>query len=346
MRRGFQLDGRTIEMGGECFIIGEVAQAHDGSLGMAHAYIDAVAGAGADAVKFQTHIADAESTSREPFRIRSSDQDGSRLEYWRRMEFTEDQWRGLARHAAERGLVFLSSPFSIDALEILLRVGIAAWKIPSGEVTNVPLLERALATGKPLLISTGMSSIAEIDALMQLVAGTDVLLFQTTSAYPTPPEDIGLRLIPEFRRRYECPVGLSDHSGTIFAGLGAVMGGLEALEVHVTFDRRLFGPDVSASITIDELGTLIGGVRFLERARDGMRDKDIVTSDLAPLRLIFGRSVVAVRDIAAGTVLSEEDLACKKPGGGLPPERLRRLIGRRTTRALRRDEAIAEHDVE
>src|SRR5258706_2048327 len=140
-----------------CLIIAEVAQAHDGSLGLAHAFIDAIAAAGADAVKFQTHIAAAESTPAEPFRVKFSKQDASRYEYWKRMEFTEDQWRGLAEHARERGILFVSSPFSIEAVDLLERVGMPMWKIPSGETSNAMLLDRILDTGAPVLLSTWMS---------------------------------------------------------------------------------------------------------------------------------------------------------------------------------------------
>src|SRR5438094_2671899 len=146
-----------------CLIVGEVAQAHDGSLGIAHAFIDAIAAAGADAVKFQTHLAHAESTPAEPWRVRFSMQDDSRYAYWRRMEFTEEQWCGLRAHAIDRGLLFLSSPFSLEAVELLMRVGVAAWKIASGEIANGSMLDRMTESGLPIMLSTGMSRLDEID---------------------------------------------------------------------------------------------------------------------------------------------------------------------------------------
>src|SRR4030095_1630017 len=148
----------------KCLIIGEVAQAHDGSLGMAHAYIDAVANAGADAVKFQTHIAAAESTPGEPWRVKFSRQDTTRYDYWKRMEFSEEQWRGLADHANGRGLLFLSSGFSPEAVDLLERVGVPAWKVGSGEVSNPPLLAKMARTGKPVILSSGLSDWDELDA--------------------------------------------------------------------------------------------------------------------------------------------------------------------------------------
>src|SRR4051812_45843260 len=148
---------------GRCLIVGEVALSHDGSLGLAHAFIDAIARAGADAVKFQTHIAAAESTPAEPWRVRFSSQDPTRYDYWKRMEFTADQWLTLKRHADERKLIFLSSPFSVEAVQLLHRVGVPAWKVASGEISNGPLFDAVLETRLPILLSTGMSDLTEID---------------------------------------------------------------------------------------------------------------------------------------------------------------------------------------
>src|SRR5690242_6804505 len=166
-----------------CMIIAEVAQAHDGSLGMAHAFIDAAARAGADAVKFQTHIAAAESSPQEPWRVKFSYQDASRYDYWKRMEFTEAQWVGLEQHAREKGLVFLSSPFSMQAVELLARVGVPAWKVGAGEVSNLPMLERLAATGKPVILSSGMSPWEEMDRAVEAVRRNCAVL-QCTTSYP------------------------------------------------------------------------------------------------------------------------------------------------------------------
>jgi N-acetylneuraminate synthase len=328
-------------------IVGEVAQAHDGSLGMAHAFIDAIASAGADAVKFQTHIAAAESTPAEPWRVKFSPQDESRYAYWKRMEFSEEQWGGLRRHAAERGLLFLSSPFSREAVELLSRVGVAAWKVASGETGNQPLLERIAATRLPVLLSTGMSPLSEIDRAVQQLAGHGpaIAVLQCTSAYPCPPEKVGLNLIPFYRSRYGCPVGLSDHSGTIFPGLAAVVLGAEVLEVHVTLSREMFGPDVPASITTEELRELVTGVRFVEAMCAHPVDKDVLAAEMAPLRSIFAKSVVARMDLPAGTWLREEHLTLKKPGTGMAAADLPRLLGARLRRSVRADEVLTVADV-
>jgi len=323
-----------------CLVIAEVAQAHDGSLGTAHAFIDAFADAGADAVKFQTHIASAESTRDEPWRVKFSPQDETRFDYWRRVEFTEDQWRGLKRHADEKGLHFLSSPFSMEAVALLKRVGAAAWKIASGETSNAMMLTAMADTKLPVLLSTGMSPMAEIDAAVEAIqsAGLDPVVFQCTSMYPTPPEDVGINLLSVFRDRYRCPVGLSDHSGTIFPSLAAAALGAAAVEVHVAFSRRMFGPDVVASVTIEELAELTAGVRFMTRMRYHPVDKDEMADRLSPMRDLFTRSIALKRNLPAGTTLAAEHLSLKKPGTGIPPAEMDRVIGR----TLRRDASPSE----
>jgi N-acetylneuraminate synthase len=327
-----------------CLVITEVAQAHDGSLGAAHAFIDAAAQAGADAIKFQTHIAVEESTRAEPWRVRFSLQDETRYDYWKRMEFTEAQWLGLAHHALRVGLVFLSSPFSMAAVDLLERVGVPAWKVASGEVSNLPMIERMASTGKPVLLSSGMSGWQELDRAVEVVQskGAPLAIFQCTTAYPAPPERVGLNVLAELRERYSCPVGLSDHSGAIFAGLAAATLGADMLEVHVTFSRQAFGPDVSASLTFDELADLVLGVKFIEKALGNPVDKDAEEKGAEELRTTFGKSVVAARDLSKGTVITSEDLAAKKPGWGIPAVRLSELVGRTLLRDLAADEMIRE----
>lgn len=331
---------------GRCLIIGEVAQSHDGSLGAAHAFIDAIANAGADVVKFQTHIAAAESTPQEPWRVKFSKQDASRYEYWQRMEFSAEQWQGLADHARERGLLFLSSPFSPEAIDLLMSIGVPAWKIASGEVNNRQLLNQILQTRLPVLLSTGMSGIAEIDSAVQQVkaAGVELMVMQCTTAYPCPPEKIGLNMIPLLRERYNCTVGLSDHSGTIYAGLAAATLGIEALEVHVAFSREMFGPDVPASVTTGELKQLVEGVRFIEKMRNSPVDKDAFAEDAAPLRKLFNKSIVAAVNLPKGITLAEKHLALKKPGNGLSGDWMNDLIGKTLLRDIKADEQILEGD--
>jgi N-acetylneuraminate synthase len=331
-----------------CLIIGEVAQAHEGSLALAHAFIDAIADAGADAVKFQTHMAAAESTPAEPWRSRFTNQDATRYAYWQRMEFAEPHWVDLREHATRRGLQFLSSPFSTEAVELLERVGVSAWKVPSGEVGNIQMLERIARTGLPVYVSSGMSGMAELDRAVAVVRAHNAPLtvLQCTSAYPCGPEQVGLNLIPVLRDRYGCGVGLSDHTGTIYPGLAAATLGIDVLEVHVTLSRHMFSPDQAASLTPEALQTLVSGVRFIERMLAHPVDKNALAKEMGPLRDIFTKSFVPRTDLPQGTILSEADLVLKKPGTGFSADRLPDLVGRRLRRPIRADEVFTEGDLD
>ena len=333
---------------GQCLIIGEVAQSHDGSLGMAHSFIDAIANAGADAVKFQTHIAAEESTSGEPWRVKFSPQDESRFEYWQRMEFTKDQWAGLKQHADDRGILFMSTPFSERAADMLSEIGMKVWKIASGEVGNLPLLTKIASSGDPVILSSGMSDWDELDTAVNTVRknGNPLAVLQCTSAYPCPPEKIGLNVLYVLRERYGLPVGLSDHSGKIYAGLAAVSLGAEVLEVHVALSREMFGPDVPASLTTKELRQLVDGSRQIERMLGATVDKDLAADDLQELRKIFTKSLVASMDIAPGTTLTAEHMKLKKPGTGLPASSIPDLIGRKVKQQIKADETLLLQNVE
>ena len=175
-----------------CFLIAEIGQAHEGSLGIAHSYIDAVAESGVDAIKFQTHISEAESTLQDQFRINFSYEDANRFDYWKRMEFTEKQWIGIKEHCDNVGIIFLSSAFSVEAVELLDRIGIPAWKVGSGEISNPFMLDAMLKTSKPILLSSGMSSWKEIDKSVKVLSEkkAEFALFQCTSKYATSLKEI------------------------------------------------------------------------------------------------------------------------------------------------------------
>ena len=329
-------------------VVAEVAQSHDGSLGQAHAFVDAIARSGADAVKFQTHIAAAESTPSEPWRVPFSRQDESRYDYWRRMEFTPDQWAGLADHASQVGLVFLSSAFSIEAIELLEKIGMKAWKVASGEVGNLDLVRRMAATRAPMLLSSGMSSFDELDRAVEAVRaeGAPVAVLQCATAYPCPPEQLGLNVLDELRQRYGCWVGLSDHSATIYAGIAAATLGADVVEVHATLSTEMFGPDVPASITTTALADLVAGIRFVETALASPVDKDASAVSMQPMRDLFTRSAVAAVDLPSGTTIERHHLAAKKPGTGIPADRIPELVGRRVARHIPSDALLQEDDLE
>jgi N-acetylneuraminate synthase len=343
----FCIADRPVGEGAPCLVIGEVAQAHDGSLGTAHAYIDALAAAGVDAVKFQTHIASEESTPQEPWRVRFSPQDKSRFAYWKRMEFTPEQWAGLKRHCDEAGVIFLSTPFSLRAVDWLEKLETPAWKMASGEINNHALLEACGATGRPVLLSSGMSSFEELDAAVAVLSKSksSLALLQCTTKYPCPPEAIGLNVLGELERRYGCPTGLSDHSGEIYAGLAAVTLCAKLLEVHATFSKQMFGPDVPASLTPEEIADLLRGIRRIESMLAAPIDKDAVAAEMEPLRRLFNKSVVIATDLDRGTVLAREHLALKKPGTGIPAREIERVIGKKLLRDLPADHLLSDEDL-
>lgn len=326
----FSIAGRKIGNNSRCFIIGEVAQAHDGSLGMAHAYIDAAAESGCDAVKFQTHIAVAESTLDEPFRIHFSSQDQTRYDYWQRMEFTFEQWQGLQEHARQKGLVFLSTPFSMQAVEMLEKFDVPAYKIGSGETVADDIINIIIKTGKPLLLSTGLSTFEEIDHLVERFTknNSPYALFQCTSKYPVDLTEVGLNVLEEMKKRYNCPVGLSDHSGTVFPSLAAIVLGADIIETHIVFDKRMFGPDTPASLTIEEFKILDEARKAFYTMQSNPVDKDKMAESMMHVREIFGKSLALLEDLPAGTVLNESMLTAKKPGTGIPLSQKHNVVGK------------------
>lgn len=345
----FSIEKKKIGDGAPTYIIAEVGQAHDGSLGTAHAYIDAIADAGADAVKFQTHLAHYESTLDEPFRVKFSRQDKTRFDYWKRMEFSPEQWKGLFEHARERGIAFLSSPFSVEAVDLLLNIGIAAWKVGSGEVSqDNPLLKRMTQSGLPILLSTGLSNMEQIGEIVKLLvrAKQAFCLLQCTSRYPSPLEEVGFNVIEEYRRRFACAVGLSDHSGTLWPGLAAVARGVDVLELHVVFDRRMFGPDVRASVSIDELEMLVKFRNACATMDANPIDKDAAASAMEGMRELFGKSIAPAIDLKAGTVLTEQLLTAKKPGTGIPYSKISEVVGKRLVSDVCASRLLSWNDIQ
>jgi N,N'-diacetyllegionaminate synthase len=329
------------------FIIAEIAQAHDGSLGILHSYIDALKNSGVDAVKFQTHIAEAESSSFEPFRVKFSKQDKTRYDYWKRMEFTPDQWAGIKQHCDDVNLEFISSPFSVAAVDLLEQLNVKRYKIGSGEVGNFLMLEKIATTKKPILLSSGMSSFNELDEAVNFLRpfNNSLGIFQCTTQYPTPPENVGLSVIPVLKSRYAVPVGLSDHSGEIFPSLAAVTLGAELIEAHVVFDKRMFGPDAGSSLTIDQMTELVRGVRFLERAIRNDYDKND-NKKFNELKVIFGKSLAINKDLKKGSAIRIDDLESKKPfGQGISAADYKRVVGRTLLRDLKKWDFITNEDL-
>jgi len=346
-KSSFEISGRAVGGGAPAYLIAEVAQAHDGSLGTAHAFIDAAAYAGADAVKFQTHIADAESTRDEPFRVAFSRQDETRLDYWKRMEFSAEQWSGLADHARECGLHFVSSAFSLEAVALLRRLDVPVWKIASGEVRTRGIVAAICGDGKPVLLSTGMSPWGDIDATVGEIrhAGSPVAVLQCVSRYPTPLADVGLNILDDMRARYSCPVGLSDHSGQPWPALAAIARGAAVVELHLTLSERMFGPDVPSSLTVDQF-RMVSDMRDAVTTMDAHpTDKDAVAEDLADMRAMFGRSLAPKHDLPAGTCVREDMLVAKKPATGISEHDIGAVVGRTLVRDVPSDRLISWADL-
>jgi len=312
------------------FIIAEIAQAHDGNIELAHSYIGALSKTGVDAVKFQVHIAEAESSIHEPFRVKLATRDKTRFDYWKRMEFTLQQWKELKKHCNEAGVGFLASPFSNAAVDILEEVGVNRYKIGSGEVNNYLLLEKIARTGKPVILSSGMSSFEELDKTVVFLKDRNVhfSILQCTTAYPTKPENYGLNVIGELKERYGVPVGYSDHSAKIETSIAAAALGAEILEFHAVFSRNSLGPDASSSLEMEEITQLVKAVRKLETALQHPVDKSY-NSKFTDLKNIFEKSLAVNKNLKAGHVLRFEDLETKKPKGlGIEASRFEEVIGK------------------
>lgn len=331
------------------FLIAEIGQAHDGSLGILHSYIDALADTGVHAIKFQTHIAEAESSIHEPFRVNFSYEDKTRYDYWTRMGFTKEQWIGIKEHCEKVGLEFMSSPFSQAAVDLLEELDINRYKIGSGEVTNFLMLEKIARTGKPIILSSGMSSYNELEKAVTFIKGfgNDLTILQCTTSYPTPYEKLGLNVLKELRKRFkDCSIGLSEHTGEIYAGIAAVALGAEVLEFHVVFDKRMFGPDTLSSLTIDQTIQLVQGVRAIEKALINPMDKD----DLNPyknVKGIFEKSLAINKDLIKGHQIKFNDLEAKKPSNmGIAASNYKSVIGKVVNRNMKKWSFLRKEDID
>ena len=330
------------------YIIAEIAQAHDGSLGIAHSYIDALADTGVHAVKFQTHIAEAESSIHEPFRVKFSYEDATRYDYWKRMEFTADQWAGIKSHCEEKKLEFISSPFSCAAVDLLEKLNVKKYKIGSGEVSNLLMLEKIARTGKDMILSSGMSSLSELDSTIAFLKpfGNAIAVLQCTTAYPTVAGQWGLDIIKILKERYHLPTGFSDHSGDIYACLAATALGAELLEFHTVFDQKMFGPDAKASLNIKQVKKLVQGVNEITKDLSVKTNKES-TEAFTDLKKIFQKSLAVNKDLEAGHIISFDDLEAKKPSGyGIDAKDFKMIIGKKLRQKKSAQEFLNETDFE
>jgi N,N'-diacetyllegionaminate synthase len=325
-------------------IIAEVGSVHDGSFGNAQRLIDVAAECGADVVKFQTHLAEAETLRDAPTPPYFKGE--ARFEYFERTAFTLEQIKLLKLHCEERGVEFLSSPFSIEAVHLLERVGVSRYKIPSGEVSNLPYLDVVAQTGKPIILSSGMSSWAELDEAVNTILRhhANLTVLQCTSEYPCPYEEVGLNVMLDMKTRYQLPVGLSDHTLTIYASLAAVTLGASIIERHLSFSRLMYGSDAKHSLEPAEFTDLVRGIRAIEKMQASAVDKDDIAR-FATMKATFEKSIVAVVDIPQGAVITYAMLGFKKPGTGIPAKHVEQVVGKRARQRIAEDSLIREQDL-
>ena len=329
------------------YLIAEIGQAHEGSLGLALSYIDALADTGVDAVKFQLHIAEAESSKFEAFRVKFSQQDKTRFDYWQRMEFSLDEWKILKERCDKKGVEFLASPFSNAAVDLLEEVGVKRYKVGSGEVNNFLLLEKIAKTGKPVILSSGMSSFEELDRTVEFLRKRKVefSILQCTTAYPTKPKEYGLNVISQLKQGYGVMVGYSDHSAKTETCIAATALGAEILEFHAVFDRRSFGPDATSSLEIDEIKNLVQAVRNIGTSLEHPIDKTD-NSRFKDLKDIFEKSLAVNKELPAGHKLTFDDLEAKKPKAyGIDASRFEKVLGKELQRDLKQWEFLNWEDL-
>jgi len=326
-------------------IIAEIGSVHDGSFGNALKLIDLAADVGADTVKFQMHIADAESLPDAPMPPYFKGE--PRFEYFERTAFSNQQWADLIARANSLGLGFLCSAFSMAAVERLEQLCVTAHKVASGEVTNIPMLEAMGRTGKPVYISSGMSTWSELDAAVEAVRGNggQAILLQCTSKYPCPVGQVGLNILDELKARFSLPVGLSDHTLSPTVAALAVAKGAVVIEKHLTFSQAMYGSDAAHSLPPEEFRRMVAAIREAEVASSETVDKDDMAAELAEMKGIFQKSVVAVVNIPKDAVLDARMIGIKKPGGGIPPSGAIGIIGRRARKEIEVHTTIFESDL-
>ena len=324
--------GRKVGTGQPCFIIAEAGVNHNGDLEIARQLVDVATQVGADAVKFQTFKAERLVTPNAPkaeYQLQATEAAESQYEMLRRLELSAEAHRDLMAYCQRKKLLFTSSPFDEESADFLADLGVAVFKIPSGEITNLPFLAHLARKGKPLIVSTGMSYLGEVEAAVHTLEETgnrDFVLLHCVSNYPAQPSDVNLRAMQTMASAFGAPVGYSDHTTGIEVALAAVALGACVVEKHFTLDRTLPGPDHQASLEPGELAALVRGIRTVEAAL-GHGRKEPAAGEANTLA-VARKSLVAARDIPPGTALAEDLIAVKRPGTGLPPAMKPYLVGR------------------
>ena len=324
------------------FIIAEAGVNHNGSIELAKQLIDVAAKSSADAVKFQTFVAEEVVSTDAPkaeYQKQTTDASESQLDMIKKLELSKDDHQELMDYAINKNILFLSTPFDNRSVDRLVELGVPLIKISSGEITNHPFLKYISKKGLPIILSTGMSTLEEVEEAVSVIndAGCeDLTLLHCTSNYPARVEDCNLLAMETMADEFDVPVGYSDHTPGIYVPLAAAAMGACVIEKHFTLDKTLPGPDHRASLEPAEFEEMVRGIRLVEKAR-GSSMKAPVESELE-VRGVARRSIVAKVDILAGTVITEDMLAFKRPGTGISPEDSNMLIGKTTTQDINEDE--------
>ena len=312
-----------------CNIIAEVGSVHDGSFGNAIQLIRLAKNCNADAVKFQTHIAEAETLRDAPMPPFFKGE--PRYDYFERTSFTFEEWKKLKLECENQNIEFLSSPFSIEAVIFLEKIGIQKYKIPSGEITNLELVDYISKTNKPILISSGMSTWSELDSAIGCIQKhhNNITIMQCTSEYPCSYENVGLNVLMEMHKRYGLPVGFSDHTIDSYAAYAAVTLGVVAIEKHLTFSRQMYGSDAKHSLEPSEFKDMIIGIRKIEKIIQSKVDKDRMSKRLKEMKDVFEKSIVSVTHISKGSTINRNMLGLKKPGTGISSSDIDLVLGKK-----------------
>lgn len=334
----------------KAFIIAEIAQAHDGSLGSAYKLVDAAVDAGANAVKFQIHFANHESDKQKDFfrDKKTNIQDKSRYEYWKRIEFTEKQWIELSNYCQKKNILFLASSFSDKSFTLLRKIDQHYWKVASGELNNHIFIKKVAKLNKEILLSTGLSDWNEINDALRLIKKyhNKITLMHCVSRYPCPANQIGLNIIPEMRERYpDINIGYSDHSGSLGAIIAAYTLGARVIECHIKLSNYSFGPDASSSILIDDFKKLVSEIRILEIVNDNVKNKNSLDKNQLNLRKMFNKSFYAAIDLKKGMILTSKNTILKKPVLGVHVSRYKAILGKKLINDVNKDKPIYEKDI-
>lgn len=327
------------------FIIAEAGVNHNGDVGLAHRLIEVAVKTGADAVKFQSFRTEDLVTSRAAkaeYQIETTGSGGGQYEMLKAMELTSDQQASLKAHCHEAGILYLCTPYEKASVDLLHRMNVAAFKIASTDTTNLPLLRYVAEKGRPVILSTGMSTLGEVEQAVDVLRSgglsDKLVLLQCTSAYPAPVTELNLRVIATLRHAFGCPVGFSDHSSGIGAGPWAVAVGACVLEKHFTLDQSMIGPDHRASLEPEEMAAFVRAVREVEAALgDGLKRP---TASELKNKTVMQKSLVAGRTIKAGERLDANAFTCKRPASGLPPRYLDLVVGRKAKRDIPAGEPV------